>query len=411
MGKTSLPATWPQGQQARRNSAQGFAMTSLSHQGLFTPAGSLAAVDTPCLLLDPQKMDANIARLRQSLEATGTGFRPHLKTAKSVDVARRMFAHGHGPATVSTLAEAEAFAQAGFTDLTYAVGITPCKLPRVAALHRQGTTVSVILDSVEQAEAVADFARRHLPIPALVELDCDGHRSGVCPDDHELLLDIASRLAPAPLLGVLTHAGESYHARGKAALAAAAENERACATRAAQILRAAGHACPVVSAGSTPTAFSAQSRHGLTEVRAGVFVFFDLVQAGIGVCSHEDIALSVLATVIGHQSRKGWIIIDAGWTALSADRGTDSQEKNQGLGMVCDLNGVPLPGLTVLDANQEHGIVACRDPAHMPRLPVGARLRILPVHACATVTQHDRYHVLGPDGNEITTTWPRFRGW
>ena len=386
-------------------------MTAATEKICTSHMGSLGVLNTPCLLLDPVKMDANITRMREKLETSGVGFRPHLKTAKSVEIARRMFAKGYGPATVSTLAEAEMFARAGFSDLIYAVGIAPCKLPRIAALKQQGTTVSVILDSLEQAESVAAFAREHLPVPALIELDCDGHRSGVRPDNGELLRAIADRLAPAPLLGVLTHAGESYHAKTKGDLLAAAENERAGAVHAANLLRAAGHTCPVVSIGSTPTALSAERYDGVTEVRAGVFVFFDLVQAGIGICTYKDIALSVLTTVIGHQTRKGWTIIDAGWTALSGDR-SDAQGRKHGLGLVCDLRGELLPDLVVVDANQEHGIIACRtNTQQMPRLPIGTRLRILPVHACATATQHDIYHVLDPASNEIVTAWPRGRGW
>ncbi|NLY40002.1 MAG: DSD1 family PLP-dependent enzyme, partial [Desulfovibrionales bacterium] len=145
---------------------------------------------------------------------------------------------------------------------------------------------------------------------------------------------------------------------------------------------------------------------------AGVFVFFDLVQAGIGVCSVDDIALSVLATVIGHQREKGWIIIDAGWTALSADRGTASQQTDQGYGLVCDMAGQPIAGLIVAGTNQEHGIVAQRAgfQGHIPDMPIGTRLRILPNHACATAEQHEKYHVLGADSS-ITHIWPRFRGW
>ncbi len=379
-----------------------------------TRASSLSKLETPCLLLDEARMHANITRLRKRLEGAGVGFRPHLKTAKSIAVARRLITGPNGPATVSTLREAEEFAAAGITDLTYAVGISPCKLPRVQSLRKRGAALTILLDSVEQADAVAAVSRFDDPIPVLIELDCDGHRSGVKPRDAGLLLAIANKLTPsARLQGVLTHAGESYTARGPAKLAAAAENERVSAVTAAHILRSHGHPCPVVSVGSTPTAHFAESYQGITEVRAGVFVFFDLVQAGIGVCAQEDIALSVLTTVIGHQREKGWTIIDAGWTALSCDTGTAAQTVDQGYGVVCDLLGNPIPGLTVVNANQEHGIVARRGgvPGGAPDLPIGTRLRILPNHACATATQHDRYHVIGKGGNEAPAEWPRFTGW
>lgn len=392
-------------------------MNGLSSTNICSPSDlsrSLQTMDTPCLLVDEARMDNNIHRLRDRLQKAGVAFRPHFKTAKSWDVFRRMMTGPHGPATVSTLREAEELIRHGVTDITYAVGISPDKLPRVQRLRKDGITLAVLLDSVEQAVAVVSASDPSDPIPVLIELDCDGHRSGVKPQDATLLLAIAKALTPtARLMGVLTHAGESYEARGQAALEAAAEQERMAAVTAAETLRAAGHPCPVVSVGSTPTAFTAQSYEGVTEVRAGVFVFFDLVQAGIGICTPDDIALSVLSTVIGHQREKGWTIIDAGWTALSSDRGTAGQAVDQGYGLVCDVAGRPLADLVVTIVNQEHGIVAARPgcPRLDCELPIGTRLRILPNHACATATQHDRYHVIGVGKNTVRQVWERCRGW
>jgi D-serine deaminase-like pyridoxal phosphate-dependent protein len=168
-----------------------------------------------------------------------------------------------------------------------------------------------------------------------------------------------------------------------------------------------------VSIGSTPTAFFAESFEGVTEVRAGVFMFFDLVMAGLGVCAPEDIAVSVLTTVIGHQDDRGWILVDAGWMALSRDRGTAGQPLDQYYGLVGDLHGEVIPDLVVVQANQEHGILALRpgSDAALPDLPVGARLRILPNHACATAAQHDAYEVVAGAGLAIESTWARVRGW
>ena len=149
----------------------------------------------------------------------------------------------------------------------------------------------------------------------------------------------------------------------------------------------------------------------MSEFRAGVSVFFDLFQAGVGVCGLDDIALSVLATVIGHQREKGWTITDAGWMAMSRDRGTASQAVDQGYGVVCGLDGALLGDVIVVGANQEHGIVAPRpgSGAAAPDLPIGARVRVLPNHACATAAQYDRYHVVR-DG-AVVGEWPRFGGW
>lgn len=206
---------------------------------------------------------------------------------------------------------------------------------------------------------------------------------------------------------------ESYGVVGAEALAAFAERERLAAVTAAEALRAAGLPCPTVSVGSTPTAHFARDLSGVTEVRAGVYVFFDLVMAGIGVCSLDDIALSVLTTVIGHQKERGWIIVDAGWMALSRDRGTASQAVDQAYGVVCDIHGGVIDDLIVKSANQEHGILALRpgSSARLPDLPLGTQLRILPNHACATGAQFVSYTVLPADGSTTLAQWPRFSGW
>ena len=367
----------------------------------------LAALHTPTLLLDESKMMRNIARLEERASTLGVALRPHLKTAKSVEVAQRLSHGAPGPITVSTLAEAEVFHGAGFADILYAVGIAPSKLDRVMALRAKGCELTVILDSVEQARAVADAG-----VPALIEIDSDGHRGGLAPDDPTLV-EVGRRLhAGGGLRGIMTHAGESYGVSGRAAHADFAERERVACVTAAEALRAARLPCPVISVGSTPTAHAARDLTGVTELRAGVHMFFDLVMAGIGVCDLDDIALSVLTTVIGHQPARGWILVDAGWMALSRDRGTATQAVDQGYGIVCDAEGRPIPDLIVASANQEHGVIALRKGAagSLPDLPVGTLLRILPNHACATAAQHGHYDVLPADGGALRV-WSRFGGW
>jgi D-serine deaminase-like pyridoxal phosphate-dependent protein len=359
-------------------------------------------------------MTANIARLRSRLESLQTGFRPHLKTAKSVDIARRMMSSPAGPATVSTLKEAEEFARAGVRDLLYAVGIAPQKLARVVALRARGIDLQVILDSTEQAQSVAGASRAaRRPIPALIEIDCDGHRSGVTPEDPRLL-EIARILheSGAELRGVMTHAGGSYDSSGRAALEAAAARERDAVVGCARALRAAGLPCPVVSVGSTPTAHFARDLTGVTEVRAGVFVFFDMMMAKLGVCRTADIALSVLTTVIGHQRPEPALIVDAGWMALSRDFDGAADADAHGHGQVCNLQGVPYPDLIVTRTNQEHGVVSVRpgSQARCPELPIGTRLRVLPHHACATAAQHQHYQLCNPQ-NQVIAELPRISGW
>ncbi|HEX6981375.1 MAG TPA: alanine racemase [Balneolaceae bacterium] len=209
----------------------------------------LSTLTTPALLLDEEKMMTNIARLRNRSILSNITLRPHLKTAKSVDIARKMLSSDTGPATVSTLREAEVFFKAGIKDILYAVGISPQKLPRICALREEGCDLTVLLNSPEQAKAVVEAVRIHnITIPALIEIDCDGHRGGLSPADSTLI-DVGRILhqGGSLLSGVLTHAGESYAVAGIEAHASFAERERSAAVSAANRLRNAGLPCPIVS--------------------------------------------------------------------------------------------------------------------------------------------------------------------
>ena len=376
----------------------------------------LTDLETPALLLDRGRMMANIERLRAALEPHGVDLRPHLKTAKSAEVARLMTDGWSGAVTVSTLKEADQFFEAGYRDILYAVGMAPNKLGHAARLRQGGADLILIVDSIAAAEAVSSYGREAgLTFPILIEIDSDKHRAGVDPSDAGTLVAIGRTLhesAGTELRGVMTHGGGSYGAFDEEALAAHAELERSGAVQAAETLHAASLPCPIVSVGSTPTAFYARHLAGVTEVRAGVYVFQDLVMSGLGVCSEEDIAIGVLTSVIGHQREKNWLIVDAGWMALSRDRGTAGHKLDQGYGLVCDIQGRPLHDLIVASANQEHGIIADRHgrPLDADRFAIGSLLRVLPNHACATAAQHDRYYVVD-DGEAIEAVWPRFSGW
>ena len=370
----------------------------------------LETLVTPALLLDAEKVERNCLRMRERVQREGAVLRPHVKTAKNVEVAQLALGAPVGPITVSTLREAEYFFDYGFDDILYAVGMAPGKVGRVADLIKRGARISAIVDSAAAAAAVvAGSAAAGVRIPTMIEIDSDGHRAGVTPGDRRLV-EVAETLGDS-LLGVMTHAGGSYNCATPDCIRAVAERERQAVVDCATALRTAGHACPVVSVGSTPTATFAESFAGVTEVRTGVYVFHDLVMAGLGVCRLEDIAISVLATVIGHQPDKNWIITDAGWTALSRDRGTAHQKVDQGYGLVCDASGKPFDDLIVAESSQEHGIVARRDGGVIDpaRFPIGSQLRILPNHACATASQHAEYQVLR-DGKPAET-WERFGGW
>ena len=373
-------------------------------------------LETPLLLLDEAQMQRNIDRMQLRMNALGVRFRPHVKTSKCAEVVRRQLAAGARGITVSTLKEAERFAAEGIDDILYAVAIAPAKFDHAMRLAREGVRLTVLVESVAGAAALGrhGIEQRHVH-EVMIEIDTDGHRSGVRPDDP-VLDEIARALQTergggAHLAGVMTHAGSSYALDTPEALVAMAEQERSGCVRAAERLRAAGHRCETVSVGSTPTALSARSLDGVTEVRAGVYVFFDLVMAGVGVCSRDEIALSVLCSVIGHREDAGWVITDGGWMAMSRDRGTQKQRRDFGYGAICDADGHPIEALAFDDANQEHGVLHWTGERNVDlarRFPLGAQLRILPNHACATAAQFDRYSVLS-DGK--IREWPRFSGW
>ncbi|MGI4952468.1 MAG: alanine racemase [Janthinobacterium lividum] len=364
---------------------------------------TLDGLDTPCLVLDRAVLARNIAGMAAVAARHGVLLRPHMKTAKSIDVARAAEVRA---ITVSTLAEAAYFAGHGITDMIYAAGITPRKLDRVAALNAGGAAIKVITDDPAMAAMVAAHPGA---VPALVEVDSGEHRGGMAPGEDRLM-QVAAALGPR-LAGVLTHAGHSYAGRTEAEMAELAEAERLAITGAAMRLRAAGHAVEIVSMGSSPTVRHAKSLDGVTEVRAGVYMFGDLFQAGIHTHAVEDIAMSVLASVIGVRAAEHRFIVDAGGLALSKDRSTAAGPVDYGFGLVLDRDGMPRFGhATILSAYQEHGVVACDPALPMPPVKVGDLVRILPNHTCMTAAAHERYHVV-EGGADVVAVWDRVNFW
>lgn len=360
---------------------------------------TLDDVMTPALVLDLGVLKRNLAMMQRAIARhPGVVLRPHLKTAKSREVAA-LAAPNFGPVTVSTLAEARYFAEAGWRDQIYAVGITPQKLDAVAALNAAGADVKVITDDVEAAQAIAAHPGN---IRALVEVDVGEGRGGVPPDEA---VAIAAALGTR-LAGVFTHAGHSYGGRSIPEMAAIAELERAGVVRAADTLRAAGHALEIVSCGSSPTALHAERLDGITEIRAGVYMFGDLFQAQLGTHPEGDIAVTVLASVIGRKPARHALLLDSGALAMSKDRSTEKAPRDYGFGLVLDMDGRNTLGEPILvRVHQEHG-----EATPAPMLPIGTKLRVAPNHTCLTAAAFDRYHVV--DGSrEVIAIWERINGW
>jgi D-serine deaminase-like pyridoxal phosphate-dependent protein len=366
----------------------------------------LQDLPTPALVLDRGILANNLATMQVKMRHHGVRFRPHIKTAKSAEVARLAVAGQFGGVTVSTLAEAEYLATRGFTDILLAVGITPDKVTRAAALAASGVTVTVISDDLEVATLIG---RHPAPLQALIEVDCGEHRGGVLPES-EGLLALGAAMGDK-LRGVMTHAGHSYDQKGLDGIQAVAKRERAAVALGAERLRAAGLRGEVVSVGSTPTATHAKHLDGVTEVRAGVYMFQDLFQAEIGSCMRDDIAVTVLASIIGRRPAENRVLVDAGALALSKDQSTRNSPRNAGFGLILDIDGRPSFGECVIErANQEHGVATSDRPIPFDSLPLGTRVRVAPNHACLTAAAYDRYHVVD-GGDEVVAVWERMNGW
>ena len=378
------------------------------------PPQTIDDLPTPALILDRAVLRRNLRRMSDRLREAGIALRPHLKTAKSVAIGR-MAVEGHdGRITVSTLAEARYFAQGGFKDILYGVGIVPSKLAAVTELRRQGVNLRIVTDNLPVARAIADAAKDGDTFSVFIEIDSGGGRAGLPWPDLPGLLDIARTLHQAPgveLAGVMTHAGHSYHESTPDGIAAVAEQERQAVVGAAEKLRAAGIPCPIVSAGSTPTAIHSRDFGGLTEMRPGVYVFNDLDQEFIGSCGSADLALSVLASVIGHYPHRNQLLIDAGALALSKDISAQEFQPKVGYGTVADA---PVKEMAVVACSQEHGFVGAEESIPYGNLPIGSRLRVWPNHACITAAAYDRYYVVDSDldgGKSVVDTYDRINGW
>ena len=372
----------------------------------------LCSLSTPSLLLDAGILQANISRMAARAAALGVPLRPHGKTPKCKEVAAALRMAGGVGLTVSTLREAEGYLAAGDRDLFYAVALAPAKVPRAAALMAMGAHLTCLVEHPDAAAAIAMEARNvDIVLPLVIEIDVDGYRSGVALSG---LLDLARTIAAQPslsLAGVMSYGGASYGC-SPAEAAMLAERHRQALVLARDELVAAGLPCPVVSFGSTPAVLHATSMDGVTELRCGIYAFQDLFQAAIGACTIDDIALSVLTTVIGVRPDRNRVIVDAGGLAMSKDLSTARTSQDAGYGLICDIDGKLIDDVYMSATSQELGLLTTFSGALLPfdRLTIGTRVRVLPNHADMTAAAYDGYHVIGGPGATLDY-WERFNGW
>ncbi len=371
----------------------------------------LHTIKTPSLVLDVERVRRNAERMSARVATLGATLRPHVKTHKCVEVARIQTAEEAGGITVSTLAEARAFAAHGFKDITYAVPIEPGKFDEAIELSRLCERFALITDDAAVPPLLDEAARRAgLTLDLFLKVDCGYHRCGVEPERPEAL-EIPRRIDAAANLrfaGILTHAGHSYHARSHEELLSIARRERDVMTEFAARLRSEGVEVPTVSVGSTPTATHYEHLEGVDEARPGNYIFFDATQATLGSCTFADCALTVLAAVVHRDRTRRKVILDAGAIALSKDRGAVGLDPSCGYGHVLDLEGAET-GLRVGSLSQEHGEVVVEDERLLDTLHVGARVRVLANHSCLAAAQHTHYQVL--EGSRVVDRWEIQRGW
>lgn len=370
----------------------------------------LETLKTPSLVLDILKVKRNAERMSRRIKQFGADLRPHIKTHKCIEVARAQTAGHSGAVTVSTLAEARAFAANGFTKITYALPIESGKFNEAIEISRN-CELSLITDDVDVPDELNDAAKQaNVHLNLFLKVDCGYHRCGVEPTNPEAT-EIPRRITNASNLrfaGILTHAGHSYNCQTKPELLALAKHERDLMADFGEALRKEVGQVPIVSIGSTPTITSVDHLDEIDEVRPGNYIFFDAFQATLGSCSFDDCALTVLASVVHRDRDRRKVIIDAGAIALSKDRGPVGLNPDCGYGKVLDLAGKDL-NLTVSEMSQEHGVIIAKDENIFDRLRVGSRVRVLANHSCLTAAQHSRYNVL--EDENIVDHWQIHTGW
>jgi len=358
-------------------------------------------VETPTLLLHRDVMERNLKQMADRARRLGVSLRPHIKTHKCLELGRRQVAYGAHGITVSTLFEAEAFVRGGFTDLTWAFPLDPSHVAHVQRIAQAGATVRVILDDLDTAKALAGSG-----LHVWLKVDCGYHRAGVDPSSR-YGLEVARELGAERGLvfdGILSHSGHAYHTRNRDEAAQIAEQERQVMVWFAELLRKDGLPVPSVSVGSTPAMTAAKSLTGVTEARPGNYIFYDRTMVLIGSCEPEDVAVTVLATVVSHQPGASHFVVDAGALSLSKDLGPTHMGLEPAFGAVKDH-----PELTVASLSQEHGMIRAAAPAAIEgKFKVGQQIEIIPNHSCLTEAHFDEYVVI--EGGRVMDRWHIERG-
>lgn len=364
---------------------------------------SFKGVRTPAFLADLNKVEKNCRRMIRMAREKGVALRPHVKTHKTAQIARLQLGEEFTGITVSTMAEAAFFLENGFEDITYAFPITPNKFHEAAGITQKAKAFHLLLDHQQTFEALQGFAKSNgIVFSVFLKVDPGYHRAGVNPNAEEsrALAIAIQKSSNLEFKGILTHGGHSYSCRSIEEIKSVADQERSVLVEFAQTLKD----CPVISAGSTPTAILGDSWEGVTELRPGNYSMFDKFQVDMGVCSLNDCAGMVLTTVAGLYPSRNGLLVDAGALALSKDTGASHLNKELVFGSV-----VGHPNLKIVSLSQEHGLIQGAEPIDFKKYPIGTQLRIIPNHVCMTAALFPSYFVTRD--NEIVDEWIPVRGW
>jgi D-serine deaminase-like pyridoxal phosphate-dependent protein len=348
--------------------------------------GDWAQLDTPALLVNLDRLDANIASMAGQSRRVGLALRPHFKTHKSTEIAKRQLAAGAVGITVAKLDEAEALILAGIEApilVAYQIVAAP-KLDRAIRLAAN-RPLTLAVDSADGATHLAGAAAAAgTTIDVWIEIDSGLRRCGILPGDAPALARRIVELDSLRLTGMFTHAGQSYGARDAREVEAIAAVETSAVVDAALATRALGIPIDTVSAGSTPTARFLDSASGLTEMRPGTYVFYDDLQVALGTIEGDRCALSVAATIVSRPARDR-AVIDAGSKTFGLDRGAHSSSPLKEFGRVIDADAA------LVRLSEEHGVL---DIPVDSTIAVGDRIRIVPNHACSVSNLGRRYYGL-----------------
>ena len=339
---------------------------------------NLFDLDTPALVVDLDRLEANVESMGARARAAGVRLRPHTKTHKTPEIARLQVAAGASGITVAKLGEAEVMAAAGFIDILVAYPLLgAAKLARLARL-RETARVIVSLDSLEVARGLGALGvASGEPIEVYVEVDTGLHRLGR--PSGEATAELVERVAEVPglkVLGLMTHAGHAYGV-GPGDLGALVEDEVAGLRATMGLCAQRGVELTELSVGSTPTARAELAAAGVTEVRPGTYVFNDTTMIGLGAASEETCAAHVHATVVSRPSEDRFVI-DAGTKCLTSD-GDD----RPGWLRVAGRDDLAFEFL-----NEEHGVGVIDLERGRP-LAVGDKLLVIPAHVCPVVNLFD----------------------